>query len=174
MKVRQKTSTPPTNHPERHRLTTPVAYQLRFERRQTGVSRPQTSLYVPKAVKTVAICRLIGVSFAKNAGKTAMELASLGGPVTHPHRDRLDIGSFKQRVAWASRPCISSSQNHGQDAHATRFPNHPMRIPRNTKRRGRDSNSRDGLSRQQHFQCCAFGHSATSPKAPSRVRKKRV
>ena len=56
---------------------------------------------------------------------------------------------------------------------------HPNRASRSTeysrflkKRRGRDSNSRDGLSRQQHFQCCAFGHSATSPKEPSRVGKK--
>ena len=32
------------------------------------------------------------------------------------------------------------------------------------KRRGGDSNPRDGLSRQQHFQCCAFSRSATSPK----------
>lgn len=31
------------------------------------------------------------------------------------------------------------------------------------KRRGRDSNPGDGLSRQQHFQCCAFSRSATSP-----------
>jgi site-specific DNA recombinase len=34
-------------------------------------------------------------------------------------------------------------------------------------RRGGDSNSRDGLSRQQHFQCCAFSRSATSPKVPA-------
>jgi site-specific DNA recombinase len=31
------------------------------------------------------------------------------------------------------------------------------------KRRGRDSNPRSGLSRLQHFQCCSFGHSDTSP-----------
>jgi site-specific DNA recombinase len=31
------------------------------------------------------------------------------------------------------------------------------------KRRGGDSNSRDGLSRLQHFQCCSFSHSDTSP-----------
>ena len=34
---------------------------------------------------------------------------------------------------------------------------------RRLQRRGRDSNSRYGLSRKQHFQCCAFSHSATSP-----------
>ena len=32
-----------------------------------------------------------------------------------------------------------------------------------TKRRGGDSNSRSGLSRLQHFQCCSFSHSDTSP-----------
>ena len=31
------------------------------------------------------------------------------------------------------------------------------------KRRGRDSNPRGGLSRQQHFQCCSFSRSDTSP-----------
>ena len=31
------------------------------------------------------------------------------------------------------------------------------------ERRGGDSNPRGGLSRQQHFQCCAFSRSATSP-----------
>jgi site-specific DNA recombinase len=31
------------------------------------------------------------------------------------------------------------------------------------QRRGGDSNSRDGLSRLQHFQCCSFSHSDTSP-----------
>ncbi len=31
------------------------------------------------------------------------------------------------------------------------------------KRRGGDSNPRDGLSRQQHFQCCSFSRSDTSP-----------
>src|SRR5437763_4279892 len=31
------------------------------------------------------------------------------------------------------------------------------------QRRGRDSNPRYGLSRIQHFQCCSFGHSDTSP-----------
>jgi hypothetical protein len=33
-----------------------------------------------------------------------------------------------------------------------------------SKRRGRDSNPRYGLSRIQHFQCCSFGHSDTSPR----------
>src|SRR5687767_128850 len=31
------------------------------------------------------------------------------------------------------------------------------------QRRGRDSNPRMGLSPLQHFQCCSFGHSDTSP-----------
>ena len=39
------------------------------------------------------------------------------------------------------------------------------------KRRGGDSNPRDGLIRQQHFQCCAFSHSATSPTRTSIGRK---
>jgi hypothetical protein len=44
------------------------------------------------------------------------------------------------------------------------------------QRRGRDSNSRDGLSRLQHFQCCSFGHSDTSPNLarPGRARTKRA
>src|SRR3954466_16087473 len=35
--------------------------------------------------------------------------------------------------------------------------------PNNRQRRGRDSNPRGGLSRQQHFQCCSFSRSDTSP-----------
>ena len=35
------------------------------------------------------------------------------------------------------------------------------------KRRGRDSNPRGGLSRQQHFQCCQISRSCTSPEVTS-------
>src|SRR4051794_23050138 len=40
-----------------------------------------------------------------------------------------------------------------------------IRSEAQSKRRGGDSNPRGGLSRQQHFQCCSFSHSDTSPKA---------
>jgi hypothetical protein len=40
------------------------------------------------------------------------------------------------------------------------------------KRRGRDSNPRTGLSPLQHFQCCSFGHSDTSPVDRSGDRRK--
>lgn len=35
------------------------------------------------------------------------------------------------------------------------------------QRRGRDSNPRCGVTRTRHFQCRAFGHSATSPSCGS-------
>jgi hypothetical protein len=43
-----------------------------------------------------------------------------------------------------------------------------LRSTGKTQRRGRDSNPRTGLSPLQHFQCCAFGRSATSPHAVCR------
>jgi site-specific DNA recombinase len=60
----------------------------------------------------------------------------------------VDQGSFAQRSTAAGLPAAAFV---GETHLESRM------------RRGRDSNPRCGLSRIQHFQCCSFSHSDTSP-----------
>jgi site-specific DNA recombinase len=59
-----------------------------------------------------------------------------------------DQGSFAQHNPAHDISCAGFAGENHQDL---------------KKRRGRDSNPGYGLSRIQHFQCCSFGHSDTSP-----------
>ena len=86
-------------------------------------------------------------------------------------RDSSAAGHADGRVPDVRRGQFGGSGGevgHPSGGNPPRLPH--LRKPGETQRRGGDSNPRDGLSRQQHFQCCSFSHSDTSPGCHSRTR----
>ncbi len=126
--------------------------QAEMERHRSGWFEPAIGFV--KAAKDAAILasshdHAEKLKFAKNTGSNFRlvnrELVSLP-------RDAwqlvVDQGSFAQsNIASPRGDAIFAGETHHDCL----------------ERRGGDSNPRDGLSRQQHFQCCSFSHSDTSP-----------
>lgn len=94
-------------------------------------------------------------------------MAQLVSPLGGSVRNSDCFRSFPMRSAILTARYSDFSWTGGGQVglHDERKPRrlHRLRQYEVLKRRGGDSNPRDGLSRQQHFQCCSFSHSDTSP-----------